>query len=89
MAPVNTLRVVQLEFPASLESRDPQVQRDHLEIMDLKDPRVHVDTKVNQVLLELKAPLALRDHKDPRVKLEQRVIQVPEVPKVQRGFRDR
>ena len=89
MAPVNTLRVVQLEFRASLESRDSRVQRDHLEIMDLKDPRVHVDTKVNQVLLELKAPLALRDHKDPRVKLEQRVIQVLEVPKVQRGFRDR
>ena len=89
MAPVNTLRVVQLEFRASLESRDSRVQRDHLEIMDLKDPRVHVDTKVKQVLLELKAPLAPRDHKDPRVKLERRVIQVLEVPKVQRGFRDR
>ena len=89
MTPVNTLRVVQLEFPASLESRDPRDQRDYLEIMDLKDPKVHVDTKVNQVLLELKAPLAPRDHKDPRVKLEQRVIQVLEVPKVQRGFRDR
>ena len=89
MTPVNTLRVVQLEFPASLESRDPRVQRDYLEIMDLKDKRVHVDTKVNQVLLELKAPLAPRDHKDPREKLEQRVIQVLEVPKVQRGFRDR
>ena len=86
MAPVNTLRAVQLEFPASLESRDP---RDYLEIMDLKDPKVDVDTKVKQVLLELKAPLALRDHKDPRVKLEQRVIQVLEDPKVQRGFRDR
>ena len=89
MTPVNTLRVVQLEFPASLESRDLRVQRDYLEIMDLKDKRVHVDTKVNQVLLELKAPLAPRDHKDPREKLEQRVIQVLEVPKVQRGFRDR
>ena len=86
MALVNTLRVVQLEFPAFLESRDPRVQRDYLEIMDLKDPRVHVDTKVNQVLLELKAPLAPRDHKDPQVKLEQRVIQVL---KVQRGFRGR
>ena len=86
MAPVNTLRVVQLEFPASLESRDPRVQRDYLEIMDLKDPEVRVDTKVNQVLLELKAPLAPRDHKDPQVKLEQRVIQVLEV---QRGFRGR
>ena len=89
MAPVNTLRVVQLEFPASLESRDPRVQRDHLEIMDLKDPRVHVDTKVKQVLLELKAPLAPKDHKDPWEKLEERVIQAPEVPKVQRGFRYR
>ena len=89
MTPVNTLRVVQLEFPASLESRDPRVQRDYLEIMDLKDKRVHVDTKVNQVLLELKAPLAPRDHKDPREKLEQRVIQALEVPKVQKGFRDR
>ena len=48
-----------------------------------------MDTKVKQVLLELKAPVAPRDHKDPRVKLEQRVIQVLEVPKVQRGFRDR
>ena len=86
MAPVNTLRVVQLEFPASLESRDPRDQRDYLEIMDLKAPRVRVDTKVKQVLLELKAP---RDHKDPRVKLEQRVIRVLEVLKVQRGFRDR
>ena len=89
MAPVNTLHVVQLEFPASLESRDPRDQRDYLEIMDLKDPKVDVDTKVKQVLLELKAPLAPRDHKDPRVKLEERVIQVLEVPKVQRGFRDR
>ena len=89
MTPVNTLRVVQLEFPASLESRDPRVQRDYLEIMDLKDSKVDVDTKVKQVLLELKAPLAPRDHKDPRVKLERRVIQVLEVPKVQKGFRDR
>ena len=89
MAPVNTLRVVQLEFPAFLESRDPRDQRDYLEIMDLKDPKVDVDTKVKQVLLELKAPVAPRDHKDPRVKLERRVIQVLEVPKVQRGFRDR
>ena len=86
MAPVNTLRVVQLEFPASLESRDPRVQRDYLEIMDLKDSEVPVDTKVKQVLLELKAPLAPRDHKDPQVKLEQRVIQVLEVL---RGFRGR
>ena len=45
-APVNTLRVVQLEFPASLESRDPRDPRDYLEIMDLKDPKVDVDTKV-------------------------------------------
>ena len=38
--PKNTLCVVQLEFPASLESRDPRVQRvlrDHLEIIDLMD----------------------------------------------------
>ena len=89
MAPVNTLRVVQLEFPASLESRDPRDPRDYLEIMDLKDPRVHVDTKVKQVLLELKAPLAPSDHKDPREKLEERGIHALEVPKVQRGFRYR
>ena len=89
MAPVNTLRVVELEFPASLESRDPRVLRDHLEIMDLMDPGVHVDTKVKQVFLELKAPVAPRDHKAPRVMLERRVIRVLEVPQVSRGFRDR
>ena len=92
MSSANTLRVVQLEFLASLESQDPRVQRvlrDHLEIMDLMDQGVHVDTKVKQVLLELKAPVAPRDHKDPRVKLERRVIRVLEVPQVPRGFRDR
>ena len=89
MAPVNTLRVVQLEFPASLESRDPRDPRDYLEIMDLKDPKVDVDTKVKQVLLGLKALLAPRDYKDPREKLEERVIQALEVPRVQRGFRYR
>ena len=92
MAPLNTLRVVELEFPASLESRDPRVQRvlrDHLEIMDLMDQGVHVDTKVKQVLLELKAPVAPRDHKAPRVKLERLVIRVLEVPQVPRGVRDR
>ena len=52
------------------------------------DQGVHVDAKVKQVLLELKAPLASRDHKDPRVKLERRLIRVLEVPKVPRGFRD-
>ena len=91
MALVNTLRVVQLEFPASPKSRNPRVQRvlrDHLEIMNLKDQGVHVDTKVKQVLLEHKVPLAPRDHKDPREKLERRVIQVLEVPRVPRGFRD-
>ena len=85
MAPVNTLRVVQLEFSASLEFLDPRVQRDHLEIMDLKDPGEHVDTKVKQVLLELKALLAPRDHKDPREKLEERVIQALEVPRSKGG----
>ena len=92
MSSANTLRVVQLEFLASLESQDPRVQRvlrDHLEIMDLMDQGVHVDTKVKQVLLELKASVAPRDHKDPRVKLERRVIRVLEVPQVPRGFRDR
>ena len=83
---VNTLRVVQLESPESRKSRDPQVQRvlrNHL-----KDPGVHVDTKVKQVLLQHKVLLAPRDHKDPREKLERRVIQVLEVPQVPRGFRD-
>ena len=40
MASVNTLRVVELEFLASLKSRDPRVQRvlrDHLQIIDLMD----------------------------------------------------
>ena len=92
MVSANTPRVVELEFLASLESRDPRVQRvlrDHLQIMDLMDQGVHVDTKVKQVLLELKAPVAARDHKDPRVKLERRVIRGLEVPQVLRGFRDR
>ena len=65
MVSANTLRVVELEFLASLESRDPRVQRvlrDHLEIMDLMDQGFHVDTKVKQVLLELKAEVAPRDH---------------------------
>ena len=57
--------------------------------MDLMDQGVHVDTKVKQVLLELKAPVAPRDHKAPQVKLERRVIRVLEVPQVPRGFRDR
>ena len=83
---------MELEFLASLESRDPRVQRilrDHLEIMDLMDQGVHVDTKVKQILLELKAPVAPRDHKYPRVKLKRRVIRVLEVPRVPRGFRNR
>ena len=40
MAPANTLAVMELEFLASLESRDLLVQRvlrDHLEIIDLMD----------------------------------------------------
>ena len=40
MVSANTLRVVELEFLASLESRDLLVQRvlrDHLEIIDLMD----------------------------------------------------
>ena len=57
--------------------------------MDLMDQGVHVDTKVKQVLLELKAPVAPRDHKDPRVKLERRVTRVLEVPQVPRGLLDR
>ena len=48
-----------------------------------------MDTKVKQVLLELKAPVAPRDHKDPRVKLERRVTRVLEVPQVPRGLLDR
>ena len=90
---VNTLRVVQLELTASLEFHGhPRVQRvlrDHLVIMDLKDPGAHANTRVEQVLSELKVPLAPGDHKDPREKLERRVIQVLEVPQVPRGFRDR
>ena len=92
MVSANTPRVVELEFLASLESRDPRVQRilrDHLEIMDLMDQGVHVDTEVKQILLELKAPVAPRDHKYPRVKLKRRVIRVLEVPQVPRGFWDR
>ena len=53
-----------------------RVLRDHLVIMELKDPGVHVDTKVKQVLLEHKVPLAPRDRKDPRENLERRAIQV-------------
>ena len=43
MAPANTLRVVELEFLASLKSWDPRVQRvlrDHLEITGLHGPWV-------------------------------------------------
>ena len=42
MVSANTLRVVELEFLPSLESRDPRVQRvlqDHLEITGLHRPR--------------------------------------------------
>ena len=76
-------------FPASQEALDPrdqQVSRDHLQAR-----QVHVGTKVKQVqlvpletrviqvLVESKVPLAPRDLKDPQVQLvplETRVIQV-------------
>ena len=66
MAPANTLRVVELEFLASLKSRDPRVQRvlrDHLEITGLHGPWVPRGYKGDlQILLELKAEVAPRDH---------------------------
>ena len=92
MVPVVMVGVsVHQEFQASQEALDPrdqQVSRDHLAIMDLKDPwaheerkvmkelvedrdlqgqQVHVGTKVNQVLVENKVPLAPRDLKEPQV----------------------
>ena len=131
---------VHQEFQASqeaLDQREQQVLRDHLAIMDLKDPwahgerkamketvedrdhqaakelkdlqaqQVHVGTKVKQVqlvpletrviqvLVESKVPLAPKDLKDPQVQLvplETRVIQVlveVKVPQVQRVLQDR
>ena len=115
---------VHQEFQASQEALDPreqQVLRDHLAIMDLKDPwaheamkgpvedrdhqvpkelkapqaqQVHPVTKVKQVLVEIKVPLAPRDLKDPQVQLvplETRVIQAlveVKVPQVPRDLKD-
>ena len=95
MAPVVMVGVsVHQEFQASQEALDPrdqQVLRDHLVIMDLKDPWAHEETKVMkepvedrdlqaQTVTKVKqVPLALRDLKDPQVQLvpmETRVIQV-------------
>ena len=85
---------VHQEFQASQEALDPrdqQVLRDHLAIMDLKDPWAHEETKVMKEPVEdrdlqaltvtkvKQVPLALRDLKDPQVQLvplETRVIQV-------------
>ena len=96
---------VHQEFPASQEAldlRDQQVSRDHLQAR-----QVHVGTKVKQVqlvpletrviqvLVESKVPLAPRDLKDPLVQLvplETRVIQVlveVKVPQVPRVLQDR
>ena len=95
MVPVVMVGVsVYQEFQASQEALDPrdqQVLRDHLVIMDLKDPWAHEETKVMkepvedrdlqaQTVTKVKqVPLALRDLKDPQVQLvpmETRVIQV-------------
>ena len=95
MAPVVMVGVsVHQEFQASQEALDPrdqQVLRDHLVIMDLKDPWAHEETKVMKEPVEdrdlqapavtkvKQVPLAPRDLKDPQVQLvpmETRVIQV-------------
>ena len=119
---------VHQEFQASqeaLDQREQQVLRDHLAVMDLKDPWAHEETKamkgsvedrdhqvpkelkapqakqvypvtkVKQVLVEIKVPLAPRDLRDVQVQLgplETRVIQVlveVKAPQVQRVLQDR
>ena len=87
---------VHQEFPASQEALDPrdqQVSRDHLQARQVQ--LVPLETRVIQVLVESKVPLAPRDLKDPQVQLvplETRVIQVlveVKVPQVPRVLQDR
>ena len=64
MVPVVMVGVsVHQEFQASQEALDPreqQVLRDHLAIMDLKDPWAHEETKA------MKGPVENRDHQVPK-----------------------
>ena len=88
---------VHQEFQASQEALDPrdqQVLRDHLAIMDLKDPWAHEETKAmkgpvedrdHQVPKELKAPQARQVH--PVTKVKQVLVEI-KVPLAPRDLKD-
>ena len=80
MVPVVTVGVsVHQESQASQEALDPreqQVWRDHLEIMDLKDPWAHEETKA------MKEPVEDGDHQVPKELKARRAQQVQRVTKV-------
>ena len=98
---------VHQEFQASQEALDPrdqQVLRDHLAIMDLKDPWAHGERKAMKETVEDREHQELKDlqaqqvHVGTKVKqvqlvpLETRVIQVlveVKVPQVPRVLQDR
>ena len=70
-----------------VENRDFQAPR---EVQGQLVQQAQAETRVMQVLLEVKVHLAPRDHKAPRVKLERRVIQVlleVKVPQAPRGLK--
>ena len=108
MVPVVMVGVsVHQEFQASQEALDPwdqQVLRDHLAIMDLKDPWAHGERKAMKETVEDREHQELKDlqaqqvHVGTKVKqvqlvpLETRVIQVlveVKVPQVPRVLQDR
>ena len=88
---------VHQEFQASREALDPreqQVLRDHLAIMDLKDPWAYEETKAmkgpvedrdHQVPKELKAPQAQQVH--PVTNVKQVLVEI-KVPLVLRDLKD-
>ena len=91
------LAIMDLKDPWAHEEtkamKGPVEDRDHQVPKELKAQQVHPVTKVKQVLVEIKVPLAPRDLKDPQVQLvplETRVIQalvevkVPQAPRTLR-----
>ena len=83
------------EHQASKELKDLQAQQVHVGTKVKQVQLVPLETRVIQVLVESKVPLAPRDLKDPQVQLvpmETRVIQVlveVKVPQVPRVLQDR
>ena len=86
MVPVVTVGVsVHQESQASQEALDPreqQVLRDHLAIMDLKDPWAHEETKA------MKGPVENRDHQVPKELKVHPVTKVKQVLVAPRDLKD-